>query len=86
VGKKPIRRAFKKIRIQMIADTEYMGELVFEFPKRTLYECRPVSTGIADGRESATCLRNSRSQEAPIPVLFGNRAEKALRFSLEEAS
>src|SRR5215831_11608080 len=40
--------------------SEYMGEVVFEFPKRTLYECRTVSTGIADGRESAARLRNCK--------------------------
>jgi len=49
-----------------------MGEVVIELSKRTQYECRTVSTGIADGRESAGSSVELRCpQEAPIPVSFG---------------
>jgi len=86
------RLFFKYLRLYSLTfsvfrASEYMGEVVFEFSREEPYtNAGPCQQALRTGESLLPAYGTARSQEAPIPALSGNRAEKALRFPLKEAS
>jgi hypothetical protein len=52
--------------------SEYMGEVVFDFPRGPYTNAGPCQQALRTGESLLPAYGTARSQEAPIPALSGN--------------